>query len=73
MEAALALLIALIVLATLALLLPRRGQLHRWQLARRRGERMLVEDALKHIHARELRGTLATAESLAGKLSVTVK
>jgi DtxR family Mn-dependent transcriptional regulator len=28
----------------------------------------LVEDALKHVHASELRGSLATAESLAGRL-----
>jgi DtxR family Mn-dependent transcriptional regulator len=56
-----------------ATLWPRRGLFARWYQARRQAERMLTEDALKHIHARELRGTLATAESLAGKLSVSVK
>ncbi|MGD2153450.1 MAG: iron dependent repressor, metal binding and dimerization domain protein [Gemmatimonadales bacterium] len=56
-----------------ALLWPRRGLLHHLRRARRLAERVQVEDALKHIHARELRGTLATAESLAGKLSVSVR
>ena len=62
-------------LATLAIALfwPRRGLLARWQRAGRLAERARVEDALKHIHARELRGTLASAEALAGKLNVTVK
>ena len=56
-----------------ALLWPRRGLLARWHRARSRARRAFIEDALKHIHARELRGTLATAESLAGKLQVSVK
>jgi DtxR family Mn-dependent transcriptional regulator len=66
---------ALIASAALALALfwPRRGLVARTRQARRLGERVLIEDALKHIHARELRGTLATPESLAGKLSVSVK
>jgi DtxR family Mn-dependent transcriptional regulator len=57
----------------LALFWPRRGLLDRLRRARRLGERVQIEDALKHIHARELRGTLATPESLAGKLSVSVR
>ncbi|MGD8866387.1 MAG: iron dependent repressor, metal binding and dimerization domain protein [Gemmatimonadales bacterium] len=56
-----------------ALFWPRRGLLARWRRARSRARRAFIEDALKHIHARELRGTLATAESLAGKLQVSVK
>ena len=56
-----------------ALLWPRRGLLARWRRARFLSHRAFLEDALKHIHARELRGTLATAESLAGKLQVSVK
>ncbi len=57
----------------LALLWPRRGLLDRLRRARRLAERVRIEDALKHIHAREQRGTLATPESLAGKLSVSVR
>ncbi len=56
-----------------ALLWPRRGMLSRWRRTRTFARRAFLEDALKHIHARELRGTLATAESLAGKLQVSVK
>jgi len=66
-------LIAVAAALALALFWPRRGLLHRLRRARRLAERVQVEDALKHIHARELRGTLATAESLAGKLSVRVR
>ncbi len=52
---------------------PRRGLLPRWRRARRLAGRARVEDALKHIHSREQRGPLATAESLAGKLALSVK
>ncbi len=66
---------ALAILAALALLAlwPRRGFLARWNRARELAERVRVEDALKHIHARELRGPLATPESLAGKLGLSVR
>lgn len=56
-----------------AVLWPRRGLLARWRRTRSLARRAFLEDALKHVHARELRGTLATAESLAGKLQVSVK
>ncbi len=52
---------------------PHRGLLARWRRARLLAERALVEDALKHIHAGQLRGTLASAESLAGKLEASMK
>lgn len=67
--------LAVIALAALALAVawPRRGFFARLRQARRLRSRILIEDALKHVHARELRGTLATAESLAGKLEVSVK
>jgi len=52
---------------------PRRGILDRLRQARQLAQRALVEDALKHIHAREQRDTLATPESLAGKLQVSIK
>ncbi|UCC73476.1 MAG: FeoA domain-containing protein [Gemmatimonadota bacterium] len=57
----------------LALFWPRRGLLARWRQTHQLADRVLIEDALKHIHARELRGTLATPESLAGKLGVSVR
>jgi len=63
---------ALVGLAT-ALLWPRRGLVARWRRSRELAARVRVEDALKHIHARELRGALATPESLAGKLGLTVR
>ncbi len=67
--------LTLILLGALAAALfwPRRGLLARWRQARLLAQRVRVEDALKHVHAREVRGTLATAESLAGKLAVNVK
>lgn len=46
----------------------RLGLFSRWRHARALRHRMLVEDALKHVHASELRGSLATAESLASRL-----
>lgn len=70
----LALWIAAFLLALAALLLwPDRGLLARWRRAHRRAHRARIEDALKHIHARELHGTLASAESLAGILRVGVR
>jgi len=56
-----------------ALFWPRFGFLALWRRARARAERTLVEDTLKHVHARERRGALATPESLAGKLDIPVK
>ena len=66
-------LLSTLALAAAALLWPRFGLLARWQRARQLAERVLVEDSLKHIHARELSGTLATPESLAGKLGLSVR
>lgn len=68
-------LVLLAVFAALALATfwPNRGLLARLGRARRLAQRARIEDALKHIHARELRGALATAESLAGKLRCSVK
>jgi DtxR family Mn-dependent transcriptional regulator len=61
--------------ALLAALLfwPRRGILERLRQTKQLARRAVVEDALKHIHAREQRKTLATPESLAGKLGVSIK
>jgi DtxR family Mn-dependent transcriptional regulator len=69
-------LFALVVIAALALviaaLLPGVGVRARWRRARERRRRVLVEDALKFTHAAELRGSLATLESLAGHLHLRV-
>lgn len=54
----------------LAMLWPRQGAWARWRRARELAQRSLIEDALKHVHARELRGVLATPESLAGSLGI---
>jgi DtxR family Mn-dependent transcriptional regulator len=64
---------ALGVIAALAGLWLGRALLVRWRQARRLAGRALVEDALKHIQAREATGTFATPESLAGQLRVRVR
>jgi DtxR family Mn-dependent transcriptional regulator len=50
---------------------PDRGLYWRWQQARRLTGRVLIEDALKHIHESEMEGRRATMQSLAGALQVT--
>ena len=49
---------------------PERGLYWRWQHARRTTERVLIEDALKHVHESEMEGRQATVQSLAGALNV---
>jgi DtxR family Mn-dependent transcriptional regulator len=67
----------ILVLSTLlilaAILAPRVGLVARWRNAREWRHRAFVEDALKYLHAAELRGTPATPESLAGHLRRPVK
>jgi DtxR family Mn-dependent transcriptional regulator len=64
--------IALAAIVVLALViiawLPGVGLSERWQRRRARWRRALVEDVLKFVHGAELRGALATPESLAGHL-----
>ena len=48
--------------------LPRSGLCARWRRAEELRRRALIEDALKHLHVGELRGSLATPESVAGRL-----
>jgi DtxR family Mn-dependent transcriptional regulator len=67
------LLLTVLFALALAALWPARRLLRHLGRARRLAERARVEDALKHIHAREGRGTLATPESLAGKLGFSVR
>jgi DtxR family Mn-dependent transcriptional regulator len=61
----------LIAIAGLLAFWPRRGLLARWQRARQATEHVLTEDALKHIHACEMRGQAATTASVAGVLQIT--
>jgi DtxR family Mn-dependent transcriptional regulator len=68
-----------ILLGVLVLTLLGLGVAHpRWGLvavlrrSTRAGRRVRVEDALKHVHSGEVRGTPATAESLAGVLGIGV-
>ena len=65
-------LLAIAVLAPLVVLLFGRGLSVRRQRGRERRHRALVEDALKYLHAADLRGTPATPESLAGRLRLRV-
>jgi DtxR family Mn-dependent transcriptional regulator len=62
---------ALIAGAGLLVFWPERGLYWRWQRARETTERVLIEDALKHIHESEMEGRRATLQSLAGALQVT--
>lgn len=65
------LMITLAVLAAAAVLFwPERGLFHRWREVSRVGERVRIEDALKHLHEAEYRGYPATVDSVAGTLGI---
>lgn len=49
---------------------PERGLIPRWRRARHNTERVLAEDALKHMLKAEMKGQQATLESLAGALQI---
>ncbi len=53
------------------LFMPPHGAFLRWRRQRRLTERMLQEDALKHIHLCEIHNTRPTLKSLAGALNIT--
>ena len=65
------LLLGLAVALPVVLFRPERGIVPRWRRARRRASRVLLEDALKHVHESEYRGHPATLHSLAGVLSIS--
>jgi DtxR family Mn-dependent transcriptional regulator len=73
MNSALVWTIAALALATVAAAVawPRRGLLARWGAWRAARQRMLAEDALKHLHTCEWRGQVATPDSLAGGLRLS--
>lgn len=61
------------ILTTLALVFfyPGRGIVPRWQHAQRMNERVLTEDALKHIYRCETHGHQPTVQSIAGALNIS--
>jgi DtxR family Mn-dependent transcriptional regulator len=62
---------ALIAALAAALLWPGRGAIARWRRSRRMSDRILSEDALKHLHQCETSGRVPSVESLAGALQTT--
>lgn len=50
--------------------LPHRGLYGRWQYLNRMTERILLEDAVKHLYNYEYRGQTPTVESLSGALQI---
>jgi DtxR family Mn-dependent transcriptional regulator len=56
--------------ALLALFWPRSGLLAQLRKSRRITERVLIEDALKHLYHQEEKGILATIDSLSGALGL---
>ena len=63
----------ILLVAALLLCWPRRGLLWRLQKALRRTERVLLEDALKHLFDFEYRGAHPSLESVAGVLEVSTQ
>jgi DtxR family Mn-dependent transcriptional regulator len=71
-DPAIALLVAAMIGGLAALIWwPEKGLLARWQLANHLTERVLQEDALKHIHKRDMEGRTCTIESIAGTLNIS--
>jgi DtxR family Mn-dependent transcriptional regulator len=66
------LLVATLVMACLlALFWPERGFFWRWQQAQQLTQRVLIEDALKHIYTFQMQGHCPTVESIGGALNIT--
>jgi DtxR family Mn-dependent transcriptional regulator len=61
---------ALIGLAAAVVFLPGRGLYPRWQYLHRMTERILLEDAVKHLYNYEYRNQTPTVESLSGALQI---
>lgn len=62
----------LALVAAFLLLRPGAGLVRRWRRVRRHQQRVIIEDALKHVHSRRHRGYRATPESLAGALGLSL-
>lgn len=56
----------------LLLFWPEDGLVSRWQRMRRLSQRVLNEDALKHLYVTEIEGRQASLQSLAGTLSISI-
>ena len=66
-----ALLVMALILAVISLVFwPGKGLVARWRQARKRNERILIEDALKHLYDCEYQGLSCTLASLAGALDL---
>ncbi len=55
----------------LAVFWPERGLFSRWKRSRRVTQRVLREDALKHVHRAERGGRHPTVQSIAGDLDIS--
>lgn len=62
---------AVVIAIGLGLFWPDKGLFWRWQRARQMTRRVLIEDALKHIHDCEYHGRIPTIQSIAGALHST--
>ena len=62
---------AAIVAVFLFIFWPERGLYWRWQRTNKMTDRVLIEDALKHLQDRDMHGQKPSLESLAGVLSVS--
>jgi DtxR family Mn-dependent transcriptional regulator len=66
-----ALLIASLIMALIALCFwPSRGLIWQWQKSRRNSQKVLLEDALKHLYHQEYKGRIGSLESLSGALGI---
>ena len=61
----------LVTALALAFFYPGRGIIQRWQHAQRMNERVLTEDALKHIYRCETHNHQPTVQSIAGALNIS--
>lgn len=67
-----ALSITVLLLLVLALMLwPKTGLLARWRRSKRLDERVLIEDALKHLHKAQLNNRRPMIQSLAGAIGIS--
>lgn len=63
--------VIIILAAAWRLFWPGRGVIWAWQRSRKDRQRVLREDALKHIHKLEIKNRHATVQSLAGTLNIS--
>jgi len=61
----------LIVLVLILVFFPKKGLLAKWKNTIRSTERVLIEDALKHLYDREYNQLICTLQSIAGNLEIS--